>query len=273
MNTLRKLTLGAGALLLLAGCSTTPAAKTPTDASASEGKEKAAVSAAIPNQATTPHYDVVKRDEAATIDGKIDEDVWSSVQNISGSFFYPWADKEAPVTVFEAYNDGTDLYFMFEVTDPEVLVEEDWKDDESIVDAEDRVEIFLAQGPVDLPTPKGMPLYYGVEIDPKGRVHDYSIEYYRHFDGTWNLEGLETAGVQTDDGYVVEGKVPLSTLKDLNLLKEDGTMRTGVYRAEFSSPEKEGDDTVMEWISWVDPKTEEPDYHVDSSFGEFRILK
>ncbi|WP_242744090.1 hypothetical protein [Allobaculum sp. Allo2] len=40
MNTLRKLTLGAGALLLLAGCSTTPAAKTPTDASASEGKEK-----------------------------------------------------------------------------------------------------------------------------------------------------------------------------------------------------------------------------------------
>lgn len=50
-------------------------------------------------------------------------------------------------------------------------------------------------------------------------------------------------------------------------------MCAGVYRAEFSTPEKDGDDPIMEWISWVDPKTEEPDFHVNSSFGEFRFLK
>ena len=50
-------------------------------------------------------------------------------------------------------------------------------------------------------------------------------------------------------------------------------MCAGVYRAEFSTPEKDGDDPIMEWISWVDPKTEEPDFHVNSSFDEFRFLK
>ena len=116
-----------------------------------------------------------------------------------------------------------------------------------------------------------MPLYYGVEIDPQGRVHDYSIEYYRHFDGTWNLEGLDSAGVATDDGYIVEGKVPMASLQDLDLI-HDNVMRAGVYRAEFSLPAEDGE-LVQEWISWIDPKTEAPDYHVDSSFGEFRFLQ
>ena len=68
------------------------------------------------------------------------------------------------------------------MVDQDVVVEKDWKDDESTVDAEDRVELFFAGGSVDKPTPEGMPLYYGIEVDPEGRVHDYSIEYYRKFD-------------------------------------------------------------------------------------------
>lgn len=70
----------------------------------------------------------------------------------------------------------------------------------------------------------------------------------------------------------VEGKIPLKSLQDLGLIQND-VMRAGVYRAEFSAPKKDEKDPVMEWISWVDPKTEAPDYHVDSSFGEFRFLK
>ncbi|EJW93918.1 endoxylanase precursor, partial [gut metagenome] len=202
------------------------------------------------------------------MDGKMDEEAWQDVYDISGAFHYPWEAKEAPFTAFKAYHDGTNFYFGFEVKDADVLQDENWNEDESTVDGEDRVELFFAGGSVDKPGPKGMELYYGVEIDPKGRVHDYSIEYYRHFDGQWNLEGLETAATTSDDGYVVEGMVPLKSLQDLNLIRND-VMRTGVYRAEFSTPAKEGDDPIMEWISWVDPKTAEPDYHVDSSFGEF----
>lgn len=256
-----------GSLLAVSGCTSASATSTDT------AKENTpAAPAAVVTQSTTPHYDVVYRTEAADIDGTLSDSVWESVGDISGSFFYPWEAKEAPRTVFKAYNDGTNLYFMFDITDPDVLSSEEWKDDESTVDNEDRAEIFLAQGAVDKPTSEGMPLYYGIEIDPQGRVHDYSIEYYRDFDGTWNLEGLETAGTTTDDGYIVEGLIPLSTLKDLNLLKEDGTLRAGLYRAEFSSPAEGSEEPVMEWISWVDPKTEAPDYHVDSSFGELRLL-
>ena len=237
------------------------------NASIAEAKEVIAY-----NEATTPHYDVVKRSEKITLDGKLDDKVWETVPAISGGFHFPWDAKEAPLTEFKAYNDGTDFYFAFNVIDEDVVVEKDWKDDESTVDAEDRVELFFAGGSVDKPTPEGMPLYYGIEVDPDGRVHDYSIEYYRKFDSKWNLEGLETKGVKNDNGYTVEGKIPMKSLQDLKLITND-VMRAGVYRAEFSTPAKEGDDPVMEWISWVDPKTETPDYHVNSSFGEFRFLK
>lgn len=253
----------------LAGC---------TSANAQDEKKPAEETIAAPaaavvvSQATTPQYDVVRREEAAVIDGTLDEEVWQTVQDISGSFHYPWEAKEAPVTIFQSYNDGKDLYFAFDITDPDVLADEEWKEDESTVDNEDRAELFFAGGPVDKPGENGMPLYYGVEIDPDGRVHDYSVEYYRKFDGTWDLEGLETAGVKTDDGYIVEGKVPLETLKKLGLINDQNIMRTGVYRAEFSA-NPDGDEPIMEWISWVNPKTAQPDYHVDSSFGEFRILE
>ena len=247
----------AAAMLMSTGCTSTT--------------DDASSSTIAYNEATTPHYDVVLREDAAAIDGNLDDAVWADVPSISGGFHFPWDTKEAPLTVFKGYHDGTDFYFCFEVHDENVVSEEEWKEDESTVDNEDRVELFLAGGSIDKPTTEGMPLYYGVEIDPQGRVHDYSIDYYRHFDGTWNLEGLDSAGVATDDGYIVEGKVPMASLQDLDLI-HDNVMRAGVYRAEFSLPAEDGE-LVQEWISWIDPKTEAPDYHVDSSFGEFRFLQ
>ncbi|MCW6662593.1 carbohydrate-binding family 9-like protein [Aerococcaceae bacterium NML190073] len=215
-------------------------------------------------------YDVVKRDTAITLDGKLDDEVWGTVPVISGGFHFPWDTKEAPLTVFKAYSDGTYFYFSFDVTDENVVVEEEWKEDESTVDMEDRVELFFAGSNVDRPGPKGMELYYAIEVDPKGRVHDYSVKYYRDFDSKWQLEGLETQAELTDKGYTVEGKVPLQSFKDLNLLRGQ-TMRTGVFRAEFSPSDKE--EPLMEWISWVNPHRPAPDFHVDGAFGEFRFLE
>lgn len=268
----RPLFAAAACTLLAAGCAAPAADAGTADDKSTDDKTAQTSNAAVANMATTPHYDVVFREEAAAVDGNVSDAVWSDVSDISGSFFYPWESKEAPKTVFKAYNDGNKMYFYFEAQDGDVLSSEEWNEDESTVDNEDRAEIFFAQGPVDKPAADGMPLYYGVEIDPQGRVHDYSIKYYRDFDGTWNLAGLETAGAKTDTGYIVEGSIPLETLRNLNLLKENGTLRTGLYRAEFSTPAEGTEEPVMEWISWVDPKTEQPDYHVDSSFGELRLL-
>lgn len=245
--------------LLLAGCAT------------GEQGETTSTSSIAYNQASTSHYDVVKRDQSATIDGSMNEDVWKDIGSISGSFHYPWESTEAPLTIFKAYHDNDNFYFGFDVTDPDVLLEEK-ANDESIVDVEDRVELFFASGSVDKPTTEGMQPYYGIEIDAKGYVHDYSIIYYRDFDSDWTLDGLETKAQITDTGYIVEGLIPMKTLNDLKLINNN-IMRTGVYRAEFSSPESESEDIIMQWISWVDPKTEAPDFHVDSSFGEFRFLE
>lgn len=222
------------------------------------------------NQAETAHYDVVKRDSKAAINGKLDDKVWESVPSISGSFHYPWEEVEAPYTEFKAYHDGVNFYFSFVVKDKQVLAEATWKG-ESTVDNEDRVELFFANGPIDKPN-NGMQPYYAIEVDPKGRVHDYSTVYYRHMDSEWNMDGLKTEAKITDDGYVVEGLIPLKTLNDLKLINDKNVMRTGIYRAEFSRAKGEKDIT-MQWISWVDPKTAEPDYHVDSSFGELRFLQ
>ena len=116
-----------------------------------------------------------------------------------------------------------------------------------------------------------MPKYYAIEVDPLARVHDYSVVYYRHLDSDWNMEGLITKATIDDDSYTLEAMIPMSTLKKLNLIDSDGYMRIGLYRAEFSMNDDETID--MKWISWVNPKTKNPDYHVDSSFGEFRFIE
>ena len=119
-------------------------------------------------------YDVVKRDGALSLDGKVDEAVWADVPAISGAFHFPWMTQEAPRTVFKGFSDGQDFYFSFVVRDKQVLAAEQWQD-ESTVDGEDRVELFFAGAPVDRPGEDGMERYYAIEVDPKGRGHDYSI--------------------------------------------------------------------------------------------------
>lgn len=213
-------------------------------------------------------YDVVKRAEAPALDGKLDDAVWAGVPAVSGNFHFPWDAKEAPLTVFKAYADGEHFYFAFDVTDAKVVSIQEWKD-ESTVDGEDRVELFFAADRVDRPGSNGMARYYAIEVDPLGRVHDYSIEYYRKFDSAWTLAGLESKAMLTDAGYSVEGKIPLKSLQELGVL-HDGEMRTGVFRAEFSP--SGGAEPLMEWISWVNPHTPTPDFHVDSAFGQFRFL-
>lgn len=213
-------------------------------------------------------YDVVKRGEAPNLDGKLDDQVWAAIPAVSGDFHFPWDVKEAPLTVFKAFHDGKDFYFSFAVSDDKVVSIEQWQG-ERTVDGEDRVELFFAGAPVDRPGANGMARYYAIEVDPLGRVHDYSVEYYRHFDSDWALAGLQSKAEISASGYTVEGKIPLQSLRDLGVLAE-GMMRTGIYRAEFSPAA--GAEPLMEWISWVNPNTPAPDFHVDASFGQFRFL-
>ena len=73
---------------------------------------------------------------------------------------------------------------------------------------------------------------------------------------------------RTSTGYELEGSITLQSLRDLGILKENA-MNAGLYRGECVK--LEGENATLRWISWIDPKTPEPDFHVASSFGVFQL--
>ncbi|MCB1204691.1 MAG: endoxylanase [Verrucomicrobiae bacterium] len=173
-------------------------------------------------------------------------------------FQFPWLDRPCPRTVFSAVSDGETFAFRFEVEDLDLVLDAS-EDPDAAVLGSDRVELFFATTP-DLGTP-----YYGAEMDPRGGVYDYEAVYHRRFDDTWRFPGLVFAGEFFEGGYRLSGRIPLAVLRDLGCLKE-GKMTAGVYRAEFSHGP---DGVVQDWISWIHPGTETPDFHVPGSFGTF----
>lgn len=136
-------------------------------------------------------------------------------------------------------------------------------DTEATVDGEDRVEIFLAAD-------DKLKEYFCLEIDPLGRLHDYAASCYRNFDSSWDCPGICTAASLTESGYVVECSVPLKVFESLNLpsLGAGDVLKAGLFRSELTR----GQDSTPQarWISWIDPKTKKPDFHLPDAFGCLR---
>ena len=133
-------------------------------------------------------------------------------------------------------------------------------DGEQAVARGDRVELFFTSDPE-------LRDYICFEIDPSGRVVDYRAAYYREFDRDWHLPELVVAAVLTETGYIVEGRIPHAAFRDAGLptLADDGKVLAGVFRAEYSH--RDEGEPLAEWISWVTPSSEEPDFHIPSAFG------
>lgn len=217
------------------------------------------------------------------INGLADEPAWSRAR-VEKHFIFPWSNKPAPATEFRALCDDESLYFMFDVKDEDIVVLEKLRDEQDVV-LEDRVELLFSRD-------DRMEDYYCAEIDPRGRVLDYRGVYYRRFDMKWNWAGLEARGATGKHGYVVEGRIPLESLVKLGFprLRPGVRVRMGLYRAEFSHDRSgravvqretihnqgrkmDGPPPIEEWMSWIDPGTEEPDFHVPGSLGWLEIVR
>jgi hypothetical protein len=198
------------------------------------------------------------------LDGVPDEPVWEEA-GILTEFTFPWEGRPVPHTEFRGLFDDRAFYFAFRIVDDDVVLAEDYRSKEDVV-REDRVELFFAQD-------EELADYYCLEMDPLGRVLDYRASYYREFDFSWTFPGLEVAGVQTADGYSVEGMIPLESLESLGFPSPDSgrPIKFGVYRAEFSHTDGPG--WTESWISWIAPGTEEPDFHVPESFGSLYMWR
>lgn len=183
---------------------------------------------------------------------------WDSVEKLT-DFTYPWeGNAPAPLT-FMAVHDGEAFHFKYQVVTDKVLL---FHGPYGKMDVRysDRVEIFWRKD-------EKMDQYFCFELDLEERIMDYETAYYRQMNREWQWPKgqLEISSKRTDAGYEVTGKVSLSSLRELGLLNGNKA-EAGLFRAECIKLEGEAAD--FRWQSWVDPQTEEPDFHVPSAFGQ-----
>jgi len=217
------------------------------------------------------------------LDGKADELAWAQAV-VEKHFVFPWKQSPAPATEFRALWDDENFYFSYRAQDSDIVVLDNLREAKDAV-LEDRVEFYLCRD-------EKMKDTYCVEIDSRGRVFDYHSSYYRQFDSKWDFAGLETKGSFTPDGYQVEGRIPLKSITALGFptVQAGKKVRFGIFRAEFSHDrsgqkveqketihnlgrQTEGPPPIQEWISWVNPKISEPDFHVPAALGWLEFVK
>ena len=185
---------------------------------------------------------------------------WDEVPQIN-DFSFPWNEKQAPYTSFQAFHNGLYLHFRFVADCNPTFVYEQVNHKLEVIKSE-RVEIFLRQN-------NQMSPYYCLEMDPKGRILDYYATHYRQFDYTWKWP--ENIHLQTNvepKRYCLYGKISLAVMDRLGLLNNN-RIEAGLFRAYCTK--LEGDRADLEWISWVNPESEKPDFHIPSAFGTIQL--
>jgi hypothetical protein len=195
---------------------------------------------------------------AINIDGKLDEPAWGRATPLR-DFADPWLGGGSP-TQFQAFMDQQDFYFAFTAGDAVPAYVEQWTGKATLND-EDRVELYFALD-------EKLDKYYCTEIDSRGRVHDFVGSYPRKWDGRWSMPDLVVAGLPSPQGYVVEGKIPLKSLRGLGLpeLRGGQCWRVGLFRADLPAQA----DGPVHWITWINPHTPRPDFHTPAAFGLFQ---
>jgi hypothetical protein len=206
------------------------------------------------------NYDVHKIKRGFFSRKKMNQDVFWKKSETLTSFVFPWDKETPPATVFRSLHDTKYFYFRFDVIDTDIHVNKETNDKMAVLNS-DRVEIFFRSD-------KEMNPYYGLEMDPLGRVLDYKAEYYRKFDYTWKWEAVSVRASYTLNGYRVWGCIPLESLRALKLINEN-KLQAGLFRGKCI---RSADGEIsFKWISWIIPDSETPDFHIPSAFGELRF--
>lgn len=183
---------------------------------------------------------------------------WKKAECLS-EFTSPWDTAAFKKIEFRALHSEDTFYFQFKVYDLEIHIDRENDSVESIGKS-DRVELFFRSDESMLP-------YYCLEIDPELRVMDF-IAYPNKqflFNWKWPKSELKLHGEKFEDGFIVAGSISKQSLKNLELIKDD-VLEVGIFRAKYNKV-SEGEFGPT-WITWVDPKTEQPNFHIKSSFGQ-----
>ncbi|WP_242134554.1 sugar-binding protein [Aestuariivivens marinum] len=206
-------------------------------------------------------YKVNQITKNLNITGKGDSSLWDKA-NVLTDFKSPWDSKAIDRIQFKALWDNECFFFCFRVEDTNVYIDKTDNTKASINNS-DRVELFFRQD-------KNLNPYYCFEIDPLPRVMDFIAHPNKNFNFNWNWPKAEIDVKSSFDdyGFTVEGVISIKSLKAFNLIK-DNVIETGIYRAKYYL-QKDGSYEPT-WITWIDPKTETPNFHIASSFGLLKL--
>jgi hypothetical protein len=197
-----------------------------------------------------------------TISGNGDDLEWDNAQVLT-DFCSPWSTEKGKEVTFKALWDRENLFFNFTVLDTEIHIEK--KDDSfECIGNSDRVELFFRSDAAMNP-------YYCLEIDTRARIMDFIAYPDKNFDFNWNWpkNGLLVKSFVKANSFIVEGSISIESLKSLNLLKNN-RIETGIFRAKYIKNQNET--VTPNWITWINPNTKTPNFHIASSFGAL-ILK
>ena len=196
------------------------------------------------------------------INGLGDNPFWNNAEILT-DFSSPWSDLKPEKMEFRALWDTEHLFFCYTVYDTNIHID---RQDDSVdsIGESDRVEIFFR-------TDAGLNPYYCLEIDPSPRIMDFKASPKKKFDFDWNWPNndLIVKSNIKEDRFIVEIAITIQSLKNFDLIK-DNSIEAGIYRAKY----KKQENNLFEptWISWVNPNTETPNFHVPDSFGNLTLV-
>ncbi|WP_418603191.1 sugar-binding protein [Hwangdonia sp.] len=194
--------------------------------------------------------------------GKGLDEAWEQAEVLT-DFISPWDKRGVDKIEFRALYNTEHLFFCFKVFDAEIYVDST-DDTHHSINNSDRVELFFRAD-------ENLNPYYCLEIDPTPRIMDFIAKPNKDFDFYWNWpsEDINVKSNKEKNFFTVEGAISLASLKRFNLVK-DGKIETGIYRAKYH---KQADGNYEPtWITWVNPQTEEPNFHTPSSFGVLKFM-
>lgn len=207
-------------------------------------------------------YNVVRIEKNKLIlTGKGDNPCWDNAEALT-HFISAWDKDPIKKIEFKSLCDSEKIFFCFKVYDGNVHINTKDNSVESIGNS-DRVELFFR-------TNKDLNPYYCLEIDPTPRILDFMALPNKNFDFKWNWPKNDICVKSSieKESFIVEISISIDSLKKLNLIKGN-LLETGIFRAKYLK--KKNGDFEPTWISWVDPSTNEPNFHIASSFGVLKL--
>ena len=194
------------------------------------------------------------------LDGYGNSPLWEQA-NLLSQFIYPWNMGASSSTHFKALWNKDYFYFLYRISDPDIFKKT--SPERPVVDS-DRVEIFFKINDELNP-------YYSLEMDALGRVLSTKNKFYRNInmDWLWPKGHFDLFSSINVNGYTIEGKITLESLRELNLLQKN-KLQAGLFRGEYFYEKNKIKDT--KWISWVRPKSDKPDFHIASAFGVLELV-